>query len=514
MNKLELRVCSLLFCLAAALAPAKSTAVDTAVKRSRARAREIVEVSAEAMGGAEAIQALETVHLTGTIDNSPRYQMPTVDPPHKPLRSQEDLVYDLKGSRSLFEQVNHGFGFEGWNKAVIKSGEGQNFDLRARTVAPITAVAVNTPQWGQFYRRLPLLILRDALSRPLTLRYLGDDDFNGRKHHVVTYVHTDGSQIALYIDAATKLLSKYELMYPDGMTGDESAELVYDPYVAVGKFKVPTGMTQRLAGDVSARFQYKVTFNEPVKDSAFEIASTDFTAIPNAQTPPTSMEKLGNGVYLVQNIGGAAYNMLAVEFKDYILTMEAPNTSAATESALKRIREQIPNKPLRYASFTHHHGDHMGGIRALIAADATIVTTPGNRKLVADYAAAKQKDSLAKNAKSPKIEVVENGKRIFSDGEQVVELYDVGPTSHAKEMLVAYLPKEKLIYQGDLFFAPFDEKIPVGPAQPLTSEFGAWLQRSGLQVERIAAVHGRTVSFNVLDAALKTSGTTVPGGGQ
>ncbi len=493
------------------LAVTVSTATDTAVKRSQARGKEIVQACAEAMGGADAIKSLETIHLKGTLENTPRYQMPTVDPPHKPSHTQEDLVYDLKGSRFFAEQVNHGFGFDGWNKIAIKNGEGQNFDFRARTVTHLDSAAVNTPQYGQFYRRLPILIVRDALSRPLTLRYLGDDNFNGRKQHVVTYVHTDGGAIALYIDASTKLVTKYELLYPDGMTGDEAAELIYDPYVESGKFKVPTGMTQRLAGDVSAQWKYKVTFNEPVADSTFQLASDGFTEIPNVVTPPPmSVEKLGKGVYLVQNIGGAFYNMLAVEFKDYVVTMEAPNTTGQTESAIKKIREQIPDKPIRYASFTHHHNDHMGGIRALIEEDATIVTTPGNRKLVAEYAAAKQKDSLAKNPKPAKIEVIENGKRVFTDGEQTIELYDIGPTSHAKEMLVAYLPNEKLIYQGDLFFAPFDDKIPVGPAQLLTTEFGAWLQKSGLQVQRIAAVHGKTVNYDVLDAALKTPPGSVP----
>ncbi len=510
MSKRPFALSCLLFFIVVMLAPADSSAADTIVKRSQARAREILEASAQAMGGEEAIRALETVHLKSTVDNSPRFQMPTVDPPHNPLRSQEDILYDLKGSRLLSEQANHFFGFEGWNKVVIKNGEGQNFDLRARTVAPITAAAVNTPQWGQFYRRLPLLIVRDALSRPLTLRYLGDDTFNGRTHHVITYVHTDGSQLALYIDAENKLISKYELMYPD--LTEEVAELIYDPYIAVGKLRIPTGMTQRLAGDVSGRWQYKVALNEPVADSTFEVAAGGFTAIPDAQAPPTSVEKLGNGVYLVQNVGGAFYNVLAVEFKDYIVTVEAPNNSAVTEGALKRIKELIPNKPIRYATFTHHHGDHMGGIRALIAEGATIVTTPGNQKLVGVYAAARQRDSLAKNPKQPKIELVENGKRVFSDGEQVVELYDIGPTSHAQEMLVAYLPKQKVIYQGDLFFAPFDDKIPVGPAQQLTVEFGAWLKKSGLDVERIAAVHGKTVDMTVLDASLKAQSPTVPGG--
>ncbi len=49
------------------LAVTVSTATDTAVKRSQARGKEIVQACAEAMGGADAIKSLETIHLKGTL---------------------------------------------------------------------------------------------------------------------------------------------------------------------------------------------------------------------------------------------------------------------------------------------------------------------------------------------------------------------------------------------------------------------------------------------------------------
>jgi hypothetical protein len=49
------------------------------------------------------------------------------------------------------------------------------------------------------------------------------------------------------------------------------------------------------------------------------------------------------------------------------------------------------------------------------------------------------------------LEFIQNKRRTFADGKQIIELYDIGPGPHAEEMVVAYLPNERIIFQGDLF---------------------------------------------------------------
>jgi len=57
------------------------------------------------------------------------------------------------------------------------------------------------------------------------------------------------------------------------------------------------------------------------------------------------------------------------------------------------------------------------------------------------------------------------------------------------EMLVAYLPKEKILFQGDLLNRAANGSIPI--AQDTTISFSDKLQQLGLQVEKIYAVHGQ-----------------------
>ena len=81
----------------------------------------------------------------------------------------------------------------------------------------------------------------------------------------------------------------------------------------------------------------------------------------------------------------------------------------------------------------------------------------------------------------------------MSDGTRRLELIDIGPNPHTREMLVAWLPNEGILFQGDLLNAPWDGS-PF-PGNETTVYFSEWLDRSGLSPRTIAAVHGppRTV---------------------
>src|SRR6185437_540272 len=97
------------------------------------------------------------------------------------------------------------------------------------------------------------------------------------------------------------------------------------------------------------------------------------------------------------------------------------------------------------------------------------------------------------------IEVVENKKRVFQDDKHVVEFYDIGPNPHANEILVAYLPKQKILFQADMLNPAPNGSIPI--AQDVTVNFSEKLQQLGLDVEKIYGVHGRPAT----PAELKTS---------
>ena len=97
-------------------------------------------------------------------------------------------------------------------------------------------------------------------------------------------------------------------------------------------------------------------------------------------------------------------------------------------------------------------------------------------------------DSLQQNPKPAVIETVETEKKVLTDGTRVVEIYPLA-NSHAAGMLVAYLPREKLLFVTDLF-------SPGAPRQVAAwcGELLAALERYDLKVERLVGGHGNKIS--------------------
>ena len=114
-------------------------------------------------------------------------------------------------------------------------------------------------------------------------------------------------------------------------------------------------------------------------------------------------------------------------------------------------------------------------------------------------------DTLSRNPLPLKMEFIQDGKRVISDGVTTVELYEIGPSPHANEMLVAYLPKEKIVFQADL-----GDKPSAGPwvANPAIEHFAKWLKSSGLIVEQIVSAHGTFMTVSDYEQAVENAKQT------
>jgi glyoxylase-like metal-dependent hydrolase (beta-lactamase superfamily II) len=177
---------------------------------------------------------------------------------------------------------------------------------------------------------------------------------------------------------------------------------------------------------------------------------------------------------------------------------------------INKAREMFPNKPVKYVVVTHHHDDHSGGLRSYIAEGVTVVTTPQNEsyfKKMASSSFTINRDDQTKNKKQLSFSFVQNKKMVVTDGNQTVEIIDIGPSPHATEMLIAYLPKEKLVFQGDLVNLPQSGRYMPNTINDSTIHFLDAIGRLNLAVERIAAVHGPTTTTEDLRKAVEKSRT-------
>jgi len=467
-----------------------------ASQRSYQQARRVLDDAIEAHGGLEALRAVKDFTLKEKGKVYARYQSPSAEPPFSAGNSEETLIVDTERGFVFDELKTANAGFNTWNRTVIKGTEGQNFDMWSKTATPIANPSVNNfrPQM----RRLPPFVLLEALDRAATLRYLGEEEIGGKRQKVISVIRPDNQQLALSFDAQTNLLTKYGYLYADPIVGDAEIAQSYSGYRTVGKLKLPGARVLYNSGGVIQEVEYaELQINTKPAESVFE-GPKDFEKLdaPPATPPPPAVAKIAEDVYVLNGLNGGTHNALFVAFNDYILVVEAPEQiiyGNQSVQALSKIKETVPGKPIKYLVLTHHHTDHAGGFREYVAEGATIVTTASTKSEL-EKAAAVESSLLPRSSgkNKPTFEVVENKKRVFQDDKHVLELYDIGPNPHANEILIAYLPKQKILFQADMLNPNANGSIPI--AQDVTVSFGERLQQLGLDVEKIYGVHGRAAT--------------------
>ena len=155
----------------------------------------------------------------------------------------------------------------------------------------------------------------------------------------------------------------------------------------------------------------------------------------------------------------STHNSVAVEFKDFIAVFEAPLNEERSLAVIEEIVKLIPNKPIRFVVNSHQHFDHTGGLRTYMHIGATIITHWKNfdfyNRDVLNYAPRTLQPDMV--SLWPPTELAEGyyyetvrENYVLTDGTRNLHIYYVNPLQHAEGMLMAYLPKEKLLIEADL----------------------------------------------------------------
>jgi glyoxylase-like metal-dependent hydrolase (beta-lactamase superfamily II) len=270
-----------------------------------------------------------------------------------------------------------------------------------------------------------------------------------------------------------QMIEKVETWIEHPVVGDLHVEQAFTEYRDFNGVKVPSKIVQTRAGIP--------TFEATITDAAANPANLAELLQPPVAPggtagragapggapqggapapPPVQSEKLADGVYRIT--GG--YVALAVELRDHVVVLEGGQNEARGLAVIAETKRLFPSKPIRYVVNTHAHFDHAGGLAPFAAEGITIITHANNRAFLEKSLGNPRTlvgDALAKSNRTPKIEAADD-KRVLSDATRTIELHHVKGLEHSDGMLIAFLPKERILFTGD-FNVPAANQ-PVSPA--------------------------------------------------
>ena len=302
------------------------------------------------------------------------------------------------------------------------------------------------------------------------------------------------------------VVERVQTWLPNPVVGDMYYETVYTDYQDIGGMQFPMRWHQHQdfddgahepnvsGGDHSFGLETIIDVRVNVDGAALTVPD----AVQSAPVPPVRVEteKLADGVWLM---GGGSHNSVAVEFLDHVAVIEAPLNEERSLAVIDEVAKLVPNKPIRFIVNTHHHWDHLGGLRAYVHEGATVITHEGNRPYYQEVLRARpwllepDRFSLYPPEEWSEGYIFETvrEKYILGDETRLVELHHVQGLNHAAGMLIAYFPKEKLVVEADLYTPPAPGQQPSGTPSGSNRTFYQNLQRLRLDVETIVPVHGQ-----------------------
>ena len=424
--------------------------VTNACTRTPPELQAVVD-AANALGGRDKILAIKTLTIEGE-GAAPNVGQNTTPEGELPVWKVTEFkrTIDLANGRMRMAQFRTAqFLFA--NANTQRQNQGLDGDVAFNV--GMDGVATRASETATRDRRIellhhPLVIVSTALDDPAT-KVTGFRTSGNQQ--VVKIATVKGEKLTLAIDAATKLPSRVTSMSCNANMGDVAIDTTFSDYDTVGGVKLPKRITTTI--DKYPQFDLQVSKNT-VDGDAGALAAPDAvkaSAVPPANPPVVvTAEPVGKGIWWLAGSGN--HRSVVFEFDDHLVLYEAPLNEMRSKAVIDKARS-LSTKPLTHVIISHHHFDHSGGLRVVVAEGLTVITYKDNVEFFKDLLARKHsivEDALARHPQPFKVELVDDAMTL-KDKSMEVRIYRLKDNPREGTNLFAYVPRDRMLVQADLY---------------------------------------------------------------
>jgi glyoxylase-like metal-dependent hydrolase (beta-lactamase superfamily II) len=341
----------------------------------------------------------------------------------------------------------------------------------------------------------PHFLLKDLLADPSPASEAGTADFEGVEHELLE-VGDPIFPVTLWVDPGTHLISRLTTMENAHLHRDTELDIRYADWQDADGVWFPHQVQIWYGGaQIHDETRSTVTTNPGLPASMFELPPES-----NAQHDPAEAERGARnhqhnqlfasvGIPLdglqtfvqadevapgVWHLTGGTHHTLAVEQAGGVVLVDVPLNPQRGEAILDWIDMALGGVPVTHVIVSHHHEDHVAGVRVFVATGATLVVHETAETFFDGVVTAPstiEPDRLENDPVAAVIETIPmGGTYVLADAMNPITVYEL-PSTHAQDLVFPFVESAGVAFTVDIFSPNFGAN-PFG-AQEVIDAFDA-----------------------------------------
>ncbi|WP_262693101.1 MBL fold metallo-hydrolase [Kordiimonas aquimaris] len=387
---------------------------------------------AYSVDGMDAVNSI-SVKMEVSVGSLGQNRTPTLGEFHN-MRIWADM--DFSGERFSLEYFNDFYRSLHHFRFLEVDGKSHAIVYQSRALLPGASGAGS--RMGEL---LPIVRTSDFLlaymisKTPEKMEYLADEQFMGRV--LSKYKFTLEGERVLYpsIDPETGLIAKVAMT-------DASTDTFYQfrDHANKGGLRFARQVDLYNNGRLVSYRRYTDVAVNDVSAENFELENSLRQMPGNIDRAAWHTDEVLPGVY---HIGEGSTYSTFVDTGEYLIGVGALQRLG---SRLDYFREQMGNqKPLKYMVASHHHFDHISGIKDLLDTDVKFIITPNTEQLLSEH--------VSPDFGEDRYEVVSSMRELGEGPNKVI--LNLLSTVDVSEVLLFQIPDKKAFVAADHYRAPY-----------------------------------------------------------